>query len=264
MRPLILFAITGLLTCSIFSASAEEPAPGVQVEQELKTGEGSIRYLLYLPKNFGDRTAAPHEGKWPLVLFLHGRGESEGPLRNVKKWGLPNFIDHGIQFPFIIASPQCPPSPKSWNSPEEQKLLLALLAHLTNTFRTDTDRIYLTGLSMGGFGSWRLAADHPDMFAAVVPICGGGDVADAEKLKNLPLWVWHGEADPTVPVKRSLEMVEAIKKAGSTTIRLTTLAHIGHVSWQAAYASPEVWQWMGEQTRTKNFERAKQKQISAG
>jgi predicted peptidase len=257
MRSSFFLAMAGLLTCSLLTGFSEEPNPGQQVEQELKTSDGSIPYLLYLPKNYGAETGQPAEGKWPLVLFLHGRGESQGPLSGVKKWGPPNFIDHGIQFPYVIASPQCPPSPKSWNSAEEQKLLLALLDHLTNSLKVDADRVYLTGLSMGGFGSWRLAADHPELFAAVVPICGGGNPADADKLKNLPIWVWHGEADPTVPVKRSIEMVDAIKKAGSTTIRLTTLAHIGHVSWQAAYASPEVWQWLNEQSAAKNRERAK-------
>jgi predicted peptidase len=258
MRSLFLISMSGLISCSLLTAYAEDPAAGKQVEQELKTSDGTIPYLLYLPTNYGAATSEPVASKRPLVLFLHGRGESEGPLSIVKKWGPPNFIDHGIHFPFIIASPQCPVSPKSWNSPEEQKLLLALLDHLTNSFKVDTDRVYLTGLSMGGYGSWRLAADHPDLFAAVVPVCGGGNPADADRLKNLPIWAWHGEADPTVPVKRSIEMVDAIKKAGSTTVRLTTLAHIGHVSWQSAYASPEVWQWLNEQSAAKNRERAKQ------
>jgi predicted peptidase len=258
MRSLFLFSMAGLLSCSLLTAFAEDAAAGKQVEQELKTSDGSIPYLLYLPTNYPPATSEAATSKWPLVLFLHGSGEREGPLSVVKKWGPPNFIDHGINFPFIIASPQCAPDPKSWDSPEEQKLLLALLDHLTNTFKVDTDRVYLTGLSMGGFGSWRLAADHPELFAAVVPVCGGGHPADADKLKNLPIWAWHGEADPAVPVKRSIEMVDAIQKAGSTTIRLTTLAHIGHVSWQAAYASPEVWKWMSEQSAAKNRERAKQ------
>jgi predicted peptidase len=206
-----------------------------------------------LPKNY-DGSA----NKWPLILFLHGRGESTGPLSTVKKWGVPEFIDHGVDFPYIVASPQCPPSPKSWSEPEEQALLLALLGHLTNAFKVDTDRIYLTGLSMGGFGSWRLAADHPDLFAAVVPICGGGDPKDADKLKGLPIWAWHGVADPAVPVQRSIDMVDALKKAGSTTVRLTTLEGIGHVSWQAAYASPDLYLWLDKQSASKNRERAKQ------
>lgn len=258
MRSFVLLAMIG--ACSLASVRAEDPAPGKQVEQVLLTPQGSISYLLYLPKDYqaqGQGTAGS-PSHWPLMLFLHGRGESDGPLRVVKKWGVPYFIDHGVEFPYIVASPQCPPSPKSWPQPAEQALLVALLDHLTNAFRVDSDRIYLTGLSMGGFGSWRLAADHPDRFAAVVPICGGGNPADADKLKNLPIWVWHGGADPVVPVRRSIEMVEAIQKAGSTTIRLTTLTGIGHNSWQAAYASPDLYQWLDKQSAAKNRARAQQ------
>jgi predicted peptidase len=183
-------------------------------------GDGSISYLLYLPKDYA--TGGNSSSKWPLMLFLHGRGESDGPLSVVKKWGPPYFIEHGVSFHYIIASPQCPPSPQSWDKPVEQALLVALLDHLTNQFQADTDRIYLTGLSMGGYGSWRLAADHPERFAAVVPICGGGNPSDAAKLKDLPIWAWHGLSDPAVPVKNSIDMVEAIKKAGGSKVRLTT------------------------------------------
>jgi predicted peptidase len=253
MRFQIVFAfLAASAVCFSVTASAEEPSPGRQVEQTLQVGDNSISYLLYVPTNF-DAGSAQH---WPLVLFLHGRGESDGPLSVVKKWGLPYFIDHGVNYPYIIASPQCPPSPKAWNKPDEQALLVALLDHLDNTFKVDDDRVYLTGLSMGGYGSWRLAADHPDRFAAVVPICGGGDPKDAEKLKNLPIWAWHGLADPTVPVKRSIEMVDAIKAAGGTTVRLTTLEGIGHASWQAAYASPDLYKWLDDQSASKNRARA--------
>ena len=245
----------GISSCLLSPVFGEDASPGKQVEQTLKIGEGSISYLLYLPKNYS--AAGDNATRSPLMLFLHGRGESDGPLAVVAKWGPPNFLEHGFDFHYIIASPQCPRSPKSWNSADEQALLLALLDHLTNTFKVDTDRIYLTGLSMGGYGTWRLAADHPDLFAAAVPICGGGDPKDAEKLKNLPIWAWHGAADPTVPVQRSIDMVEAIKKAGSTTIRLTTLEGIGHNSWQAAYASPDVWHWLDSQSASKNRAQAK-------
>jgi len=252
MRSLVVFAAFACVW-SVSPASAEGPSPGRQVEQVLNVGaSNSISYLLYLPKDYDTKP-----GKWPLMLFLHGRGESDGPLSAVKKWGPPRFIDHGADFDFIIASPQCPPKPASWSEPDEQALLVALLDHLGKSLHVDEDRLYLTGLSMGGFGSWRLAADHPDWFAAVVPICGGGDPKDAEKLKWLPIWVWHGLADNTVPVKKSIEMVDAIKRAGSSTIRLTTLEGIGHVSWQAAYASPDLYLWLEQQTASKNRERAR-------
>ncbi|HVV72765.1 MAG TPA: prolyl oligopeptidase family serine peptidase, partial [Verrucomicrobiae bacterium] len=153
-------------------------------------------------------------------------------------------------------SPQCPPAPESWPKPDQQALLVALLDHICKTYKIDNDRVYLTGLSMGGYGTWRLAADHPERFAAVVPVCGAGNPADAEKLKNLPIWVWHGTEDPAVPFQRSVEMVDAIKKAGSTTIRFTTLEHVGHNCWEAAYATPGLYEWLNEQTVTKNRARA--------
>ncbi len=240
-----LFLTATLCAASLFVACAEEPSPGKQVEQELKTADGkSISYLLYLPKDYASK-----EGKVPLMLFLHGRGESQGPLSNVKKWGPPRLLEHGVSLPYVVVSPQCPPSPESWNRTNQQALLVALLDHIVGTCRIDEDRIYLTGLSMGGFGSWRLAADHPDRFAAVIPICGGGNPQDAEKLKDLPIWAWHGLADPTVPVKNSIDMVDAIKKAGGTKVRLTLLEGIGHNSWEAAYASPDVYAWLDRQTR---------------
>jgi predicted peptidase len=246
MRSILFVAIVGLY--SVLPAFGDEPVAGSEVEQTLKVSDGSISYLLYLPKGYtaeNDKAA-----KWPLMLFLHGRGESDGPLSIVKKWGPPYFIEHGVDFHYIIASPQCPPSPKSWDKAEEQALLVALLDHLTNQFKVDTDRIYLTGLSMGGYGSWRLAADHPERFAAVVPICGGGKTSDAAKLKDLPIWAWHGLADPAVPVKNSIDMVEAIKKAGGAKVRLTTLEGVHHNSWQAAYATPDLYEWLDKQSLT--------------
>jgi predicted peptidase len=237
---------------SLSQSRGEEPAPGKQVEQELKTRNGkSISYLLYLPKGYDSKDA-----KWPLLLFLHGRGESDGPLSIVKKWGPPRLIEHGANPPYIVVSPQCPRAPESWPLPSQQALLLALLDHIGKTYKVDADRVYLTGLSMGGYGSWRLAADHPERFAAVVPICGAGKPEDADKLKNLPIWVWHGTEDPAVPFQRSVEMVDAIKKAGGINIRFTTLEGIGHNSWEAAYATPELYQWLDKQTASKNQARA--------
>lgn len=246
MRYLNLVLMIGALSLS--PARSEEPAAGKQVEQELKTPDGkSIPFLLYLPKGYDSKDA-----KWPLMLFLHGRGESDGPLSIVKKWGPPRLIEHGNDLNYVVVSPQCPRSPESWPQPSQQALLLALLDHVTKTCKIDEDRVYLTGLSMGGYGSWRLAADHPERFAAVVPICGAGKTSDAERLKNLPIWVWHGTEDSAVPFQRSVEMVEAIKKAGGTNIRFTTLEGIGHNSWEAAYASPELYDWLNKQSASKN------------
>jgi predicted peptidase len=130
--------------------------------------------------------------------------------------------------------------------------LLELLEHVQKSYHVDKDRIYLTGLSMGGFGTWRLACDHPEMFAAAAPVCGRGDPSKAANLVKLPVWAWHGVDDPTVPVQTSIEMVEGIKAAGGTKVRFTTLEHIGHASWQAAYQSQDLYSWFDRQRASQN------------
>jgi predicted peptidase len=243
--PLILCTLVAA-TCGLW---AESPGPGKQVEQTLSLKNGSqIPFLLYLPKDFESRS-----GNLPVMLFLHGRGESDGPLSVVRKWGPSRLADRG-DFPYVLISPQCPRS-ESWDRPTQQAALLELLDDIIERFRGDRDKVYLTGLSMGGFGSWRLAADHSDKFAAVVPVCGGGNPGDASKLVPLPIWVWHGTEDKAVPLRRSVEMVEAIQKAGGASIRLTTLESVGHNSWEAAYATPELYEWLNAQTASKNRER---------
>jgi predicted peptidase len=213
----------------------------------LDLGDGkSIGFLLYLPEDYavGERT-------WPLVLFLHGRGESDGPLSLVAKWGPPQLVARGDKLPYVLVSPQCPRE-ESWSQDGQQAALVQLLDHAVKTWNVDQDRIYLTGLSMGGYGSWRLAADHPERFAAVAPVCGGGDPARADRLKSLPIWAWHGTEDRAVPLERSVEMVEAIRASGGDKIRFTSLEGVGHNSWSAAYATPELYEWFDRQAASKN------------
>lgn len=226
--------------------AADKPTSGKQVEQQFQAKDdekATCGYQLFLPKGWGFANK-----EWPLIFFLHGRGESYGPLSLVKKWGPPKIADSDPNFPYIVVSPQCP-GKESWSQARQQKILIGLLDEIVSKYNVDKSRIYLTGLSMGGYGSWRLAADHPDRFAAVVPICGGGDPKDAEKLKNLPIWVFHGTEDRAVPLKRSVDMVEAIRKAGGKSIRFTTLEHYGHNSWSPTYASPELYSWLNQQKR---------------
>jgi predicted peptidase len=232
----------------VSQSGADEPQPGKQVEQQLELDGGQkMDYLHYLPEEYvvgGDSG----EENWPLMLFLHGRGESNGPLSLVAKWGPPQLVARGDSLPYILVSPQCPRE-ESWSEEGQQAALVKLLDHVTQAYRVNTDRLYLTGLSMGGYGSWRLAADHPERFAAVVPVCGGGDPDDADVLKSLPIWVWHGDEDGAVPFTRSVEMVEAIRAAGGESIRFTTLEGVGHNSWSAAYATPELYDWLDRQSR---------------
>jgi len=251
MRIVLAASLTGFLLVADAlrgqSPALATAAPGKQVEQSLSTADGgAMPYLLYLPESYkkdGDKV--------PVMLFLHGRGESRGPLSVVAKWGPPRRLASGEHMKYLVVSPQCP-AKSFWSKADQQKRLLELLAHINKTYNVDQDRIYLTGLSMGGYGSWRLAADHPQMFAAVAPICGAGDPKDGKKLSKLPIWAWHGTEDRAVPHKRSVEMVEAIKAAGGTKVRFTSLAHIGHFSWQAAYQSNDLYRWLDQQRASQN------------
>lgn len=199
--------------------------------------KATLDYLLFLPQGYEQS-----KKKWPLMLFLHGSGESGHDLAKVKAHGPPKIVETKPDFPFILVSPQSPG--RGWN-PET---LNGLLDEIIRTYRVDADRVYLTGLSMGGFGSWELAAAHPEKFAAVAPICGGGNPQDASKLAKLPIWVFHGAKDPVVPIQRSKDMVEALKAAGSN-VKFTIYPEAQHDSWTETYNNPEFYQWLSEQKR---------------
>lgn len=238
-RLVHLAALAMILTSTVLGA---DPAPGKQVEQSFTSSAGTVvPYLLYLPEEGAGEKA-------PVMLFLHGRGESRGPLSIVAKWGPPRMAARGDDLPYIVISPQCPADSR-WTADDQQAAMLELLDHVVETYRGDPARLYLTGLSMGGYGTWKLAAAHPEKFAAAAPICGGGDAADAKALAKIPLWVWHGTEDDPVPYSKSVEMVEAIEKAGGKQVRFTTLKHVGHNCWSSAYATPELYSWFDSHRR---------------
>src|SRR5262249_54165111 len=154
----------------------------------------------------------------------HGAGERGDDLQLVKKHGPPKLIDEGKDFPFVVISPQSPKE-RSWRPHE----LMALVDEIVARRKIDQDRIYVTGLSMGGFGTWALAAYSPDRFAAIAPICGGGDTSAARRLTKVPVWAFHGAKDAVVPLKRSEDMVEAVKNSGGDA-RLTVYPDANHDS----------------------------------
>jgi len=189
-------------------------------------------YLLYLPPGYRARK------RWPLVMFFHGRGESGHDLNLVKRHALPRLIEEGRRFPFIVVAPQCPDT-EWWNYPA----LETFVAAVAQKYRADPDRIYLTGLSMGGFATWALAQHRPERYAAVVPVCGGGETRLAARLRDLPVWAFHGGRDRVIPPRRSREMVAGIKAAGGRP-RLTIYPKVGHDSWTKTFATKQLYQWL--------------------
>ncbi len=205
-----------------------------------KTGDAKpLQYLLSLPPGY-DQDAAK---RWPLMLFLHGSGERGDNVQMVKTHGPPMLAAKGQAFPFIVVSPQCPPFER-WNPLQ----LNDLLDEIAAKYRVDADRIYLTGLSMGGSGTWNFAMTYPQRFAAIAPMATGGDAEDAARVKNLPIWYFIGSKDGDVP-ERAHKMVDALRKAGAD-LRFTEYPDAGHVeTWTKAYDDPQFYQWLLQQRR---------------
>lgn len=230
-----------VLFCVSASPAADDPKPEPATQQAQRLERNikvAMNYLLYLPKDYAQKES------WPLLLFLHGAGERGDDLDRVKVHGPPKLIAAGKEFPFIVVSPQCPNN--QWWQPHE---LTSLLDEIIEKYAVDKDRIYVTGLSMGGFGTWSLAGFSPDRFAALVPICGGGDPFIARRFVRTPVWVFHGAKDTVVPLASSEKMVEAVK-ASNGNVKFTVYPEAGHDSWTAAYDDPELYTWLLEQKRT--------------
>lgn len=191
------------------------------------------KYLLYLPEEVNQKK----KQRWPLILYLHGgslRGEN---IDRVKSYGLPHRLEQQKDFPFIVVSPQCS-SNQTWMDPEA---LIQLLDEVEKRYPVDPSRVYLTGISMGGGGAWLLASRHPERFAAVAPLCGPAQTAWACGLRDLPVRVYHGKKDTTIPFRRSEEMVKALRECHGQG-ELILLPTAGHdLSW--LYDRNEIFDW---------------------
>jgi predicted peptidase len=192
-------------------------------------------YLLFLPEDYGKE-----EKTWPLMLFLHGAGERGNDLQLVKKHGPPKIAEKQKDFPFIVVSPQCPKD-QWWD--EDIDVLMHLLDDIVAKYDVDQERIYLTGLSMGGYGTWALASRYPDRFAAIAPVCGGGTLPMAFGLTEIPVWAFHGAKDKVVPVEESEQMVELVNRRRGNA-KLTIYPEAGHDSWTETYDNQEFYDWL--------------------
>lgn len=198
-----------------------------------------IDYLLYLPDGYEDGT----DRNWPLLIFLHGSGEQGTDLEKVKVHGPPMLVEKGKKFPFLIVSPQ---ARKGW----QPEFLYQMIEGIITENRVDKDRVYLTGLSMGGFGTWELAQEYPGLFAAIAPICGGGDTENIWKLRHMPVWCFHGAKDKAVPLSASRQMVDSLK-IYNPGVKFTVYPEVGHDSWVKAYNDPDLYDWLLAQKKFK-------------
>lgn len=248
-------SLLGFLFAS--SVVAAQDAAVFERAQYVNASGDTLRYRLLKPANYNPKK------KYPLVIFLHGSGErgtdNEAQIKHITAL----FTDeqNRQQFPCFVFAPQCPPDNRWMDrvSPEatvQQKseaapplqLTREAVDQLMKTYKINKKRQYVTGLSMGGFGTWDLITRYPKRFAAAIPICGGGDPGKAIPIKKLPIWVFHGADDPVVKPERSRDMVAALKAAGSK-VKYTEYPGVGHDSWVKAYQEPDLLPWLFKQKR---------------
>ena len=246
-----------LLTLS-FAVSLTLGYTGTLRPQENGLRYGFITEVWVAPN--GDKVPfdlfVPHHytGKelFPLILFLHGAGEREGGKQKPVDVGLgPAIRKYGEKdFPFFVLFPRCRANRNWMADGDDAQRAMAILEFVQNKYKIDERRIYLTGLSLGGFGTWSLAARYPDKWAAIVPICGGGNPEWAEKIKHIPVWCFHGDQDKAVRVELSRRMIEALKAAGASP-RYTEYPGVGHNCWDLAYNTKELYAWLLSQKRPR-------------
>ena len=237
-----------LFISSSLLAQTTRPDPS---SQEMSAITVQMRYLQYLPQGYADdpmNRSHGGDGKgWPLVMFLHGSGQRGTDLNVLKQEGLPKLVAEGREYPFILISPQC-----GLNEYFDAQMLLKLIDRVADTLHVDRDRIYVTGLSMGGGGTWDVAKESRGKLAAIAPICGRGDRRWAQYSQyatSLAVWAFHGADDDVIPASESEEMVQTLQAAGSTIAKLTIYPGVKHPSWRIAYDDPELYRWLLAQRR---------------
>jgi len=197
----------------------------------------NYNYLLYLPKNYSTQNK-----KYPLVIYLHGGSQKGNDLNKLKTYGMPYLVDKGQNFKFIIVSPQCPDN-KYWST---ENWFDSLYAELIAKYRIDTNRIYVTGISMGGYGTYIVAMDFPEKFAAIVPLCGGINDSDTSRVCNLskiPIWTFHGTADDKISITETERVANKLKKSNGN-IKFTRLKNEGHEIEYLYQNKPQIYKWL--------------------
>jgi predicted peptidase len=255
LRLLVLLLLMASLA-GVVCGCTKTPEVDSMLPREFVASSGdTLRYRIFIPD------VQSSAGRYPLVVFLHGgtgRGvDNVGQVSGANQPGSQVWIRPGNQarHPCFVLAPQLP---KGWRWDAVgcsrgslcAEALVELLSALKSEFPIDEDRVYLTGQSLGGWGTWDIAARYAALFAAAVPVCGGGDPSSAHDLRSIPVWAFHGRLDSQVPVERSREMVAALREAGGT-VRYTEYPTLGHDVWERAYAEADLPDWLFSQQRTQ-------------
>lgn len=196
-----------------------------------------VRYLLFLPSGYDPSR------RWPLLLFLHGSGERGADVSLVARHGPPKIVAERPDLPFIVVSPQTDEE-RSWST----WALHAVLEDVAERYTVDADRVYLTGMSMGGFGVWDLAMEFPDRFAALAPVCAHGNPSGVCALRHVPVWAFHGARDDVVSLAGAQQLVDRLRACGGD-VRFTVYPDAGHDAWTETYANPALYEWLLGQHR---------------
>jgi predicted peptidase len=238
--------VPALAVMTVGAAGCARPAPGFQARVFMGPDGQKVKYALFVPHDYTP------ERPVPVILFLHGGGEAGTDGQKQTAVGLgPAVRAREPSFPFLVIFPQaCDREPGTFGSwlpgqPDGERAL-AILDAVQEEFATDRRRVYLTGISIGGFGTWQMAAAHPDRWAAIVPVCGLSPPAKAGAIKDIPCWCFHGAEDGNVAVDCSRTMIDALRTAGGSP-RYTEYAGVGHNSWDRAYATDELYDWLIQQ-----------------
>lgn len=216
-------------------------------DHHFQSKDRTIGYKLFVPNNYAKQTDAAY----PLILFLHGIKMRGDDLQLLEDYGLIRVAKEAANFPYVVVAPQCPANTQ-W--PDHRDRLLGLIEEIVRHYSIDRDRIYLTGFSMGGEGTWDLAAATENVFAAAAPIAGGYNPEAAASLTRIPIWAFHGEQDDVVPITDTIAIINAIKEIGGNP-RFTvypTMDH-GHIVMFETYANPELYAWFERNHRKRHF-----------
>jgi len=225
-----LIALIALLSFAV-SVTAKTPGGNSPLMAEKSK---TYPYLAYLPDGYNKSNAKA----WPLIIYLHGSSCKGNNLERLKKYGPPFYLERGMDVDAIVISPQCP-SNKNWTA---GAWFESFYKELKDKYNIDPSRVYLTGMSLGGFGTWDIASRYPEYFAAIMPLCGGGQTRMVETLKDIPTWVFHGEVDKKVSLKRSEQMVGALNNIGSRP-KFSVLKGQGH-GIQKVYSDQTIYKWL--------------------